>query len=279
MSEKRNRDYAKFDSMTTGELEAILRSDASAPEAADSDTEELLYVMEVLANRKKKNNTGKTALEAWESFEQNYLADEVPPDPANRKDRSAGFWLRRLTVAAAIIALVILLPITSRAFSWGEFWNFIAHWAKETFSFVSGDPAEASDPDVEYNAGAASLQELLRDCEHDPSIVPTWIPEGFLLNSIKRNSTPLQEIYLAYYTYGDRDLTVRIRSYIQKNPENVEVDDNLLELYEADGTQYYIFSNMDQLQAIWIIDSYQCSISGDISIEDIKCMIDSIEKG
>ena len=72
---------------------------------------------------------------------------------------------------------------------------------------------------------------------------------------------------------------MRVRSYVQKDFENVEVDDNLLELYEAAGIQYYIFSNMDQIKAVWIIDSYQCSIVGDVTMEEIKHMIDSIEKG
>lgn len=91
MSENRNRDYSKYDDMTTEELEEILRLDASAPDGEDSDTELLLYVMEVLANRRKNMNiTGKTALEAWESFQQNYLDEECSEDVQEpKKNRTA----------------------------------------------------------------------------------------------------------------------------------------------------------------------------------------------
>ena len=77
MPEKQNRrigDLSKYDAMTTEELEEILRWDAQAPEEQESDTEMILYIMEVLAKRKRNNgHTGKTALEAYESFKQNYM--------------------------------------------------------------------------------------------------------------------------------------------------------------------------------------------------------------
>lgn len=64
------RDFRKYGTMATEELEELLRLDSEAPEGQESDTELLLYVMEVLADREKENTTGKTALEAWESFQQ-----------------------------------------------------------------------------------------------------------------------------------------------------------------------------------------------------------------
>ena len=113
MSENRNRDYSRFDAMTTEELEDILRLDASAPDGEESDTELLLYVMGVLADRKKNNSTGKTALEAWESFQQNYLSDDelFPEDkPKHSGSKRTAPWLRRMIAAAAVVALLVCVP-------------------------------------------------------------------------------------------------------------------------------------------------------------------------
>ena len=58
MSEKQSRgigDLSKYDAMTTEELEEILRLDAEAPEEQESDIEKILYIMEVLAERKRNN--------------------------------------------------------------------------------------------------------------------------------------------------------------------------------------------------------------------------------
>ena len=51
------------------------------------------------------------------------------------------------------------------------------------------------------------------------------------------------------------------------------------EIYSHENIDYYIFSNLDQNRVAWMTASYECYISGELSIEDIKLMIDSIEKG
>jgi len=283
MSENRNRDYSKYDTMATEELEEILRLDVSAPEGEDSDTELLLYVMGVLANRRNTNSTGKTALEAWESFQQNYLSagDECPKEPLDMKTPAVrpNLWLRRLIAAAAVIVLVICIPVTANAFGWEDIWNIVARWVKETFSFVSGEDVEVIPPSPVDEGDYTSLQDALEDNNRDPHIVPAWIPDGFVLDKIEIDITPMGELYRAFYLKGDSNLTIRVRSYLGGDPENVEVDEDLLEIYDSVDIQYYIFANKDQVRSVWIIDSYQCNISGDISVEELKLMIDSIGKG
>ena len=103
-----NRDFTQYDSMTTEELEEILRMDAKAPEGQESDTDLLLYIMGVLSDR-NANNTGKTALEAWESFQTQYLsAEEAYPEhdrETNQPVKLPRTWLRRMIAAAAVMAL------------------------------------------------------------------------------------------------------------------------------------------------------------------------------
>lgn len=74
MSKIQNRDFSKYDNMTTESLEEILRLDASAADGDATDTGLLIHIMEVLASREKSNSTGKSALEAWESFQQDYMS-------------------------------------------------------------------------------------------------------------------------------------------------------------------------------------------------------------
>ena len=59
----------------------------------------------------------------------------------------------------------------------------------------------------------------------------------------------------------------------------IEQSGSPLEVYSVDGIDYYIFDNYNTLEAVWIIDSYECYISGPIAIEEIKQIIDSIGKG
>ena len=65
MSENLNRDFSIYEAMTTEELEEILRLDAEAPEGAQSDTELVLFILEVLAGRRNTENiTGNKAQKA-----------------------------------------------------------------------------------------------------------------------------------------------------------------------------------------------------------------------
>ena len=59
----------------------------------------------------------------------------------------------------------------------------------------------------------------------------------------------------------------------------VEQSEGLVEEYIVSGITYYIFENNKQVQAAWTVDSYECNISGNVTIDELKQMIDSIEKG
>lgn len=279
MSENRDRDFSQYDSMTTEELEEILRLDAETPEGEESDVELLLYVMEVLANRRRNTeNTGKTALEAWESFQQHYLSDEedcIEYKPEKRKV----FWPRRLIAAAAAIALVVCIPLTANALGWEDIWNVFARWAKETFSFVAGEDAQVSEPSPVDQDQYTSLQELLLENNIDPNIVPSWIPDGYVLEVVEKDATPMQEVYLAKYKNQEQTFIICVQSYIESDPEKIEINEDLIEFYEASNVEYYIFSNADQIRAVWTEDSYECYVSGELTIEEMKLMIDSIGKG
>lgn len=281
MSENRNCDYSKYDAMTTEALEEILRLDASAPDGEDSDTELLLYVMEVLANRRKiRNITGKTALESWNSFQKNYLDEECAEDVQEpKKNRTATPWLRRMIAAAAVIVLVICLPLSAQAFGWRDIWNIFARWAKETFSFVTEESADVQEPDTKYRDELSSLWDLLENSNQDTSIIPTWIPDGYVVEKTEKSINPVKEIYRAFYTNGDKELRIRIQNYISTDVQNIEIEEGISEIYSVSEIDYYILENLEQIRAVWIVDSYECIISGDISIEELKQMINSIGKG
>lgn len=285
MSDKKNhgiQDYAMYDTMTTEELEDILRLDAQNTEGKGSDVEKLLYVMGVLADRNRTNNTGKTAQQAWESFQRNYLSEEEgdSPDTLRQKSgKSSTRWLRRMIAAAAVLVVVVGIPLTVHAIGWEKICGLFAKWSKGTFFFVDSADVQVSEPISEYHGNCGQLQELLENSNIDAGLVPTWIPERYELDKVERDIDPVQVTCMALYRSADKYLRIYVRSYLQGDPDKVEVNGDILEIYEVSGVQYYIFSNMEQIRAIWVVDSYQCNISGNVSLEEIKMMIDSIGEG
>jgi len=283
MSENKNcgaRDFSKYDTMETQELEAILRQDAETANEQESDTEKILYIAEVLANRENAKNTGNSAQIAWESFEKNYLPMEDDSVEYTAKRKPVPSWVRRLTAAAAVLVLLIGLSATAvNAFGWEDIWNAVAKWAKETFSFVSNSNAELTEPEDKTVQEYTSLQEALDETGQHFDLVPTQIPDGFNLENIFIHENPIQKVYTAHYKNGEKDLVITVRSYLESDLEVVEISDTLLETYEVDGVEYHIFSNNQQLCALWQKDSYECRLAGELTIDTIKTMINSIGKG
>ena len=152
----RNNDFSRFDSMTDGELEAILRSDAQNIEGEESDTEMLLYVMEVLAERNKTTtSTNKSAKEAFETFKQYYMpeTDDQPAhtyEPMKRKMVVSiiPLWLRRMSMVAAVVVIIMLGATTVNAFG-GDFWEIVVQWTQETFHLGSANRTETMAPAVD----------------------------------------------------------------------------------------------------------------------------------
>lgn len=279
MSEKQSRgidNRSKYDTMTTEELEEILRLDAQAPEEQESDTEMILYIMEVLAERNRNNShTGKTAQEAYESFKQNYMSEtdntESKYSSTNKKTRLR--WLRTLSATAAVLAIIILGSITANAFG-VNIWEAVVKWTQETFHF--GDWGNSHPDD---NSSYGSLQEALARGGITTSLAPTWFPSGYELIDIQIEQTPLKKVYTAKYTNNDKALRITVREYLRGDPVYVEQSEGLVEEYKASGITYYLFSDIDVVKAVWIYGSYECDIFGDVTIEELKTMIDSITKG
>lgn len=281
MSEKEKfgiRDFSKYDEMATEALEEILRLDAENIDDQESDTEELLYVMEVLTKRRMNNgHTGNTAQEAYESFKQHYMPEidneDYTPEIENEPKRSTFRWVRAFVTVAAVFVIVIFGSVTVKAFGF-DIWEAVIQWTQETFHFGiwSGSNTNSSLP-------YASLQEALAKGEITASLAPKWIPDGYELIDITVEQTPLQKVYRAIYTNEEHALRITIQDHLDKFPIHVEQSEGLIEEYVVSGITYYLFSDIDVVKAVWINGSYECDIMGNVTIEELKMMIDSIEKG
>ena len=281
MSENQNcgiRDFSKYDEMTTEELEEILRLDAEMIDGQESDTEILLYVMEVLTQRKKQaGQTGNTAQEAYETFTQHYLPeiDNTDPVPVKRNktaNRSLR-WIRAMAATAAVLVILIAGSVTAKAFG-VDVWKAVIQWTQETFHF-----GEWGNSNPDNNLQFESLQEALEESNVSVSLVPAWIPDGYKLVRIIVQRNPMQKTYRAQYMNGKDELIITVREYINEEPLYVEQSDGVVEEYEVGGITYYLLENKKEIRAVWIVDSFECSIAGHVKIEEMKTMIDSISKG
>ena len=280
MSELNKREgFSKYDSMPTEELQEILRKHANGELQTEPDTDELYYIMEVLARRRKEEDPQafRSNEEALADFRKHYM----PKEKRAVRSKVIRFPNRALRTAAAVLVVVLILAvgtsITAEAFQidiWGKF----ANWTKDIFQF-SDTPqgTTAPDPEKEYNAELKSLQDALDKINITQKLIPAWLPDGYVNTDLKVLETPRVRNINAIYEKDGSELIIKIRQTIGVQAEQVEKNDDLLEVYMVDGVEYYIFSNNANLQVVWSIGEFECLIGGKITLEEMKLMIDSVK--
>ncbi len=269
----------QLEQMSDEELQQILREDASNLEGEDTDMELILRAMEVLAARRKEKGEGTSPAQAMESFNENYCTNKdhhLISEKVKRteKKHSAILWKRLVAVAAVLALIVALSAVTAGAWKF-NLWDIISQWTKETFRF--GTNGEKFDQNAENPC--ASLQAALDENMITQKLVPTWLPDGYSESEVSAFETPMQRIFSAQYLCEDKAIIIQIIDYLDRDPNQVEQSGNLLEVYTLGEIQYYLFENHEQIQAVWINGTFEGSISGPLTLDEIKMMIESIEKG
>ena len=71
----KHKDYSRFDAMDTEQLKEMLYRDSLLPDSEESDTDTLLYIMEVISRREQQESASAfvNVDAAWKSFNENYF--------------------------------------------------------------------------------------------------------------------------------------------------------------------------------------------------------------
>ena len=281
MSEMNSREsYPRYDEMTTEQLREILRKHAHGELEKEPDTEELFYIMEVLADRESENPEKqiKSTEEAYATFVKHYAPEMAEEKPIAFPMRGAVTtrWMKRVAVVAIVFVALTTAAVSAKAFA-PDFWEKVAIWTKEFFRFEDVvDGTEGKAPDKEVNVALDSLRETLGQHGVVQKLAPTWLPEGYTCISVNAKESPKALQISAVYEKDGEQLIIKIRQDLGSAPVQIEKNENLIEIYTVDGVDYYIFSNYEALQTAWVVGEFECIISGKITLEKMKRIIDSI---
>ena len=199
-----NPDYHCFDTMTTAQLEELLRADLDCPQEDALDPETILYILDVLERRKGDDPQGEeTAREKLAQCRALYLpcddpaslyaweeSGAVPPAEAPRR-RPRLRVMRRLVLVAAVISILFATLLAAQAAGL-DLWGVIVRWSDETFHFSY----QGEGPSSSWRDG----QEELEMNEY----LPRWIPEGYAVEEIQTHE--LSDRSTAIITFSGENL-------------------------------------------------------------------------
>ena len=281
MSEMNGREsYSPYDEMTTDQLREILRKHAHGELEKEPDTEELFYIMEVLADKESTNPKKqiKSTEEAYATFVKHYAPEmaEEKPIPFFKRGTVATRWMKRVAVVAIVFVALTTAAVSAKAFA-PNFLEKVACWTKEFFCFEDvTDGTDGQEPDKEVNVELDSLWEAMDKHKVGTDLVPTWIPKGYVCTSVNAKETPKAISISVVYEKDGEQLIIQIRQEFGSDIFQIEKNEDLIEIYNIDGVDYYIFSNNESLQAAWVVEDYECYISGKLTMEEMKKIINSI---
>ena len=146
-------------------------------------------------------------------------------------------------------------------------------------SIYSGEAMEAESPPSSSVAG--SLQAALDKCGISGEFVPTWYPEGFEASGPEISSTSRTDyVYMEFQDAEERFFYIDVTRYHSaKDVETLvfEKDNGPVEQYTSGAKTVYILSNNKTITATWSDGLIVETIVGNLTVEEFKKIIDSID--
>lgn len=181
---------------------------------------------------------------------------------------------RVVGTVAATVAILFTLMVGAQAAGIDVFGN-LARWTNELFFFIP-----YSNGNLYTSEFSAVLQETLEEQELPKELAPTWFPDGFTPREPEVWDDDMSKTVQLIFTNSEgKSFTVSIDYYKEAGfigtlPFEKDADD--VEVYTSNNRTFYIMSNIDTLSAAWANGNLLETIMGELSVDQIKTMIDSM---
>ena len=300
-SPSKNQNYAYLSRLSTKKLLELLAA-APAPAETPEDKAYIDAIVEVVLEREERHPTGllPDPEQAWEEFQQYYNTPEgedlslypaenpgtAPSEPAPSQTeyrpqrRPKRHFFRRVVIVAAVVVCIALPP----ALGFENVFQLIGAWTDDIFLLNNVSSLEGNE--IEADKKSVDIEEILGELNYSENIFPTWIPEGFELEKVITNEFVLSgktELRIHYKNGQTRELitfTYNVYNSIASGTMTAfEKDANALEEYFVGDVTHYIFENLGKYIAVWNQNNIECAISGDVSLTELKEMLNSIYGG
>ena len=289
VEEKGRPKYSKFDKMDTSVLEAILRADFDAPEAERLDVEAIIYISNLLAERRKTPQCDVD--KAKEEFFKYYypleksiydFGDEDNDDfesetdehkAASKPDNVVPFrkrlWRKFASAAAVFVIFMFGGTLTAYAFGYDPF-AAIAQWNDEHFWF-------------EKPINATEVTNVLSDYGDIENLVPKWLPDGYNFQDVETVQYPdgqlINSVFAKYTDDEEQYISINYRQGMANMDKHYEKTDEDAIRYVNGNIEHYIIKNDNNLAVIWLNNDFECSIIGQFSVDEAKKIINSLYGG
>lgn len=269
---------------STAELEELLALEAANLDAAEPNADFIATVLEVMAERESAQDEELTE-QAWEDFQEYYTLrkqeetetdndEEAPHDHRRKTEHHQRSPKLIRVIRIGVVAAVLTVLLGSTVFGW-NFFRAVADWTEETFHFLAGQERQGPTEENVFRHQRLSVEKKTEVCA-----VPSWSPVGTKANGVPKETIRTDRFSVfASYTVEEREFTVLIT--IHDTPPELytgtyQKDATIEEYYSVGGICHYIVGNNETLSAMWVNGCVEGHIQGELTMEELRQMIDSI---
>lgn len=254
------------------ELADALENALNAMSEEDYDPDLITAYLDAL-EKKRPLATAPDARAAEADFRRKLGASQGAESAAPAQPKK-GRRYRVLVTVAATMALLLALMVGAQAAGFDIF-GALARWTEETFRFTSSAQETQVSPYYE------PLRQTLKENGILGTLAPKWYPEGFVAMEPEVKTSKRETTVIAIFKdEGGKEFAVSITlnsDPARQGEVTYEKDDALVEMYTSGERTFYIFANLeDATLAVWSDGGLEESIRGELSVEEVKQIIDSI---
>lgn len=245
---------------------------------SDCDVDLLCAYLDVLEEKDPVLPPDRDPAAQYEKFKEDHAELFDAPERAAKQalPRKGRFprVKKVLTALAAAFCVVVLVADASGAGVIGR----LIEWGTETFSLR---PASGvMELETADENGFRSLQEALAYYEVENPAIPNWIPERYTIDGITVLELDDSIIISGKYTADGQKFLIRASiPFGEAFTFETNIADEYVPYTSKNGISFILSGNSKLDRAVWTTDDYSYSVTGDITEDELKQMLDSIWTG
>ena len=292
MERDEKRKYPIFEQLSTEELNNLLAQDFAAMDEEGPDVDYIMAIMEVINKREQAAEHQSDVDAAWKEFQEQYQGQaaafnrsnycETDSSHRDQPSSTSPSPKKTHTLRLLLIAVIMIALLGGTASGFGRVFQAVVNWTAETFGFespygekISAEASIQEDPYIRLRSVVAEYTNL--------SVIPNWAPDGTVKESESETRVTERKdsiVLSGSYQVGTRQFIIRIRVYNDTLTDYTSIyqwDAKQTVLsYNAGGLNHNIVCNNQKSSVAWTNENVECLIQGDLSVEELETMIDSI---
>lgn len=185
---------------------------------------------------------------------------------ALQKDKpSKPKWKKWTSIGAVAAVLAVVLFVVFPVFGAENIIQLIGRWTDSAFSYGDASRNPTSEFCSEHE-GLIQVYNAVKEAGITAKVVPTWLPEGYILNELAQETCPDGKRVTASFCNDEDYIILAINSSQHNNEIQIEKEKEV-QCFEVDGIMHYVFENDGYWNAVWADGDVLCIISaGDYDI-------------